>query len=240
MVNLQNTVQNQLDSKNGVVMADNRQVSSVPITEEIVNKKERTLSQIIDAASPSSQSDIPWFEKYNWRIGNDLDESATVKEKKYNDSSSSSVKSEKTVVRPIDKVNSKSAKVGARKVLKAATSTTAKKFVKKVAKKGVEKAFEAVSEYAVNKIDSLGKNAINRGFSPKLVQNVSSAVKRGAHSGLSNLSNTTVNMMHADDDLGESATVKRRKNNVDYSSSVKAESVKTVTPNWSSYVFGCT
>ena len=99
----------------------------------------------------------------------------------------------KTVARSIGKAASKAAKDSARKVLKAATSTTAKRFVKKAAKKGVEKAFEAGSEYATKKIDSLGKSAINRGFSPKLVHNVSSAVKRGAHSGLSNLRDTAVN-----------------------------------------------
>ena len=136
----------------------------------------------------------------------------------------------KTVARSIGKVASKAAKDSTRKVLKAATSTTAKKFVKKTAKKGLEKAFSAGSEYAVNKIDSIEKRAINTGISPKLVQNFSSTVKRGAHSGLGNFSNSTVNMMHAVDDMEESAPVKRSKSNIDYSSSVKTESVKTVAP----------
>ena len=51
---------------------------------------------------------------------------------------------------------------GSRKTVRTATSTAAKNFAKKAAKKGVEKAFEASSEYALNKIDSLGNTAINR------------------------------------------------------------------------------
>ena len=212
-------------------MADINQLSSSPVAGEKVNKKEEmSLSQIIGAAGdyPSPPSTGPWYEKYEWCIGNDLNESAAVKKKKYNDSISSSVKSEseKTVVRPIGKVTSKSAKVASRKAVKAVMSST----VEKAAKKGLENAFKAGSKYAVNKIDTLGKRAINTGFSPTLVQNVSSAAKRGAHSGLGNLSNSTVNMMHADDDLDESAPVKRSKSNIDYSSSMKAESVKTFAP----------
>ena len=99
----------------------------------------------------------------------------------------------KTVARSIGKVASKAVKVGARKAVKAATSTTAKNFAKKAAKKGIEKAFEAGSEYAINKIDSLGNTAINSGVSPKLVHNAQTVVKRGARSGLSNLKDTALN-----------------------------------------------
>ena len=131
-------------------MADINQLSSSPVAGEKVNKKEEmSLSQIIGAAGdyPSPPSTGPWYEKYEWCIGNDLNESAAVKKKKYNDSISSSVKSEseKTVARPIGTVTSKSAKVGARKAVKAVTSSAAssvraESVVKKVAKKGVEKA----------------------------------------------------------------------------------------------------
>ena len=96
----------------------------------------------------------------------------------------------KTVARSIGKVASKAVKVGARQ---AATSSTERNFEKKAAKKGIEKAFEAGSEYAINKIDSLGNTAINSGVSPKLVHNAQTAVKRGARSGLSNLKDTALN-----------------------------------------------
>ena len=136
MVNLQNTVQNQLDSTNGVVMADINQIASAPVAGEKVNKEKKTLSQIIDAADdyPTSPSTAPWYEKYEWRIGNDLDDTAVVKTKNYDNSTSSPEKteSEKTVAISIGKVVSKAVKVGARK---AATSSTAKNFVKKAAKK---------------------------------------------------------------------------------------------------------
>ena len=119
----------------------------------------------------------------------------------------------KTVAKSIGKVASKAVKVGARKAVKAATSSTAKNFAKKAAKKGIEKAFEAGSEFAFNKIDSLGNTAINRGVSLKLVHNVSAAVKRGAHSGLSNLSNTALNKINTG--LDDSVEPLRKKFRVD-------------------------
>ena len=66
MVNLQNTVQNQLDSTNGVVMADINQIASAPVAGEKVNKEKMTLSQLVDAADdyPTSPSTVPWYEKY--------------------------------------------------------------------------------------------------------------------------------------------------------------------------------
>ena len=85
----------------------------------------------------------------------------------------------KTVAKSIGKVASKAAKVGARKVVKAATSATARNIAKKAAKKGSEKAFEAVSEYAAKKIDSLGNAAINNNVPPELVHNVQTTAKRG-------------------------------------------------------------
>ena len=177
-------------------MADINQISSVPVSGEIVNKKEKNLSELVDAADdfPMPASTGPWYEGYEWCIDNELDDAATVEKKNYEDSSSLPAKteSEKTVAKSVGKVASKAARVGARKVVKAATSTAAKNFAKKAAKKGVEHALKAGSEFAVNKIDSLGDTAINRGVSPKLVHNVRTAVKRGAHSGLSNLSNTAL------------------------------------------------
>ena len=114
------------------------------------------------------------------------------------------------------------ARVGARKAIKATTSTTAKKIAKEVAKKGVEHALEAGAEYALNKIDQAGNTAINKGVSPELVHNVSDAVKRGAHSGLSNLSKAAVNKIHTsidslaysdnDDDDEEPPHKKKKKN----------------------------
>ena len=144
-------------------MADINHISSVPVTGEKVNKKKRTLSQLVDAADdyPTPPSTVPWYEKYEWRIGNNMDDTDVVKTKNSGDSTSSSAntESEKTVARSIGKVACKAVKVGARK---AATSSTAKNFAKKAAKKGIEKAFEAGSEYALNKIDALGNTAINR------------------------------------------------------------------------------
>ena len=106
----------------------------------------------------------------------------------------------KTVARTVARAAGKAVKVGARKAIKSATSTTAKRLAKKVAKKGIEHALKAGSELAINKIDSLGTHAINKGVSPRLVHNVSAAVKRGAHSGLSNLQDTAVKKINTDID----------------------------------------
>ena len=68
----------------------------------------------------------------------------------------------------MDTVQNGVGNAGSRKTVRTATSTAAKNFAKKAAKKGVEHALKAGSEFAVNKIDSLGNTAINRGVSPKL------------------------------------------------------------------------
>ena len=147
-------------------MADINQISSAPLAREKVNKGKKTLSQIIDAAGdyPTSPSTVPWYEKYEWRIGNNLDDTTLVKTKNYDDSTSSPEKteSEKTDVRSIDKVVSKAVKAVKVSARKAAASSTAKNFVKKATKKGIEKSFEAGSEYAMNEIDSRENTAINR------------------------------------------------------------------------------
>ena len=64
-------------------MTDINHVSSVPVAGEKVNKKKKTLSQMVAAADdyPTSPSTAPWYEKYEWRIGNDLDDTAVVKKK---------------------------------------------------------------------------------------------------------------------------------------------------------------
>ena len=85
-------------------------------------------------------------------------------------------------------------KVGVRKAVRKATSTTVKKTVKKAAKKGMGRALKSGSELTTNKIDSLGNTAINKDVSPELIHNVRIAVKRGAHSDLSNLSDTASNI----------------------------------------------
>ena len=105
--------------------------------------------------------------------------------------------------------------VGSREVVRTATSSTAKNFAKKTAKKGIEHALKAGSEFTVNKIDSLGNTAINRGVSPKQVHNVRIAVKRGARSGLSNLSNTARSKINTstDDSLAPSQKKTINRNN---------------------------
>ena len=119
----------------------------------------------------------------------------------------------KTVAKSIGKVASKAAKVGARKVVKAATSATARNIAKKAAKKGSEKAFEAVSEYAAKKIDSLGNAAINNNVPPQLVHNVQTAVKRGARSELSNLKDSVINKI--DTGIDNSVEPVRKKFRID-------------------------
>ena len=117
----------------------------------------------------------------------------------------------KTVARTVARAAGKAVKVGARKAIRSATSTTAKRLAKKVARKGIEHALKAGSELAVNKIDSLGNTAINKGVSPHLVHNVSAAVKRGAHSGLSNLQDSAVKKINTSiDSLAAPASLRKK------------------------------
>ena len=208
---LQNSVQNQSDSRNELVMADIKQISSAPVSGEIVNKKEKTLHELLDAADdfPVRASTGPWYEGYEWCIDNELDDAAAVKKKNYDDSSSLPTKteSEKKVVRPVDKATSKAVKVGTRKAVKAATSTAAKRFAKKADKKGLEDA-------TINNIDSLGNTGADKGVSPKLVHSVSTAVKRPAHSGLIDLSNTAVKKINTGIDSVEPSQKKIKKRNI--------------------------
>ena len=115
----------------------------------------------------------------------------------------------------MDTVQNGVGNAGSRKTVRTATSTAAKNFARKAAKKGVEDALKAGSEFAINKIDSLGNTAINRGVSPKLAHNVRIAVKRGARSGLSNLSNIALSKINTstDNSLAPSQKKKINRNN---------------------------
>ena len=136
MAYLQNNTQNNLlDTKDGMVMTDINEISSVPVAGEIDNKEEMTLSQLIENAAgyPSSPSTTPWYVKYKWHADDDnLDESSTVKKGKHNVDSSSSTKAEATAA---------ATSSTAHKLAKdAATSSTAHKFVKKATKRAVKSA----------------------------------------------------------------------------------------------------